>query len=202
MARNHLRGLACLLAVIIACLSTLPASAQQIDEELLDLLKTLPDDERAELLRAYGLPAAGEGAAPERDVSTPQVVLPREQLPSELEAAVAGERLLESDEGPVAPPLEALTGEALEIQRAFENFLAESQPLEVDRQLVQFGYELFAGAPTTFAPATDIPVSSDYIMGPGDEVHVQLYGKTSFSKDRCRSLSSGRSASLVSRSVR
>jgi len=161
----------------------LPATAQTLDENLLDLLKTLPDDERAELLKAYGLPLGGEGAAPERDVSTPQVVLPREQLPSELEAAVAGEHVLERDEGPVAPPLEALTGEALEIQRAFENFLAESQPLEVDRQLVQFGYELFAGAPTTFAPATDIPVSSDYIIGPGDEIHVQLYGKTSFSTD-------------------
>ncbi len=161
----------------------LPATAQQIDEELLDLLKTLPDDERAELLRAYGLPPGGVDAAPDRDVSTPQVVLPREQLPSETEAAVAGERVLESDEGPVAPPLERLTGEALEIQRAFENFLAESQPLEVDRQLVQFGYELFAGAPTTFAPATDIPVSSDYIIGPGDEIHIQLYGKTDFSRD-------------------
>jgi polysaccharide export outer membrane protein len=183
MARNRLRGLACLLAVIIACLSTLPASAQQIDEELLDLLKTLPDDERAELLEAYGLPPVGEGAAPDRDVSTPEVVLPREQLPSKFEAAVAEERALERDEGPAPPPLEVLTGEALEIQRAFENFVAESQPLEVDRQLVQFGYELFAGSPTTFAPATDIPVSSDYIIGPGDEIHVQLYGKTNFSKD-------------------
>jgi polysaccharide export outer membrane protein len=183
MARNRLRVLACLLAVVVACLSTSPAPAQQIDEELLDLLKTLPDDERAELLRAYGLPPGGGDAAPDRDVSTPQVVLPREQPPSETEAAIAGERVPAKDEGPVAPPLERLTGEALDIQRAFENFLAESQPLEVDRQLVQFGYELFTGAPTTFAPATDIPVSSDYIIGPGDEIHVQLYGKTSFSKD-------------------
>lgn len=183
MARHRLRVLACLLAVVVTCLPTSPAAAQQIDEELLDLLKTLPDDERAELLRAYGLPPGGGDAAPDRDVSTPQVVLPREQLPSEIEAAVAGERVPATDEGPVAPPLERLTGEALEIQRAFENFLAESQPLEVDGQLVQFGYELFAGAPTTFAPATDIPVSSDYIIGPGDEVHIQLYGKTSLSKD-------------------
>ena len=183
MVRNRLRVLACLLAIVVACLSTAPASAQQLDEELLDLLKTLPDDERAELLRAYGLPPGGEGAAPDRDVSTPQVVLPREQLPSGIEATAAGESVPDMDEGPVAPPLEPLAGEALEIQRAFENFLAESQPLEVDRQLEQFGYELFAGAPTTFAPATDIPVSSDYIIGPGDEVHVQLYGKTNFSKD-------------------
>ena len=46
-----------------------------------------------------------------------------------------------------------------------------SQPLQ------QFGYDLFAGVPTTFAPATDIPVPADYIIGPGDTVQIQLFGK-------------------------
>ena len=40
-----------------------------------------------------------------------------------------------------------------------------------------FGYDLFSGVPTTFAPATDIPISSDYIVGPGDNVLIQLFGK-------------------------
>lgn len=48
---------------------------------------------------------------------------------------------------------------------------------ESEPTLKPFGYELFAGNPTTFAPATDIPVPVDYIVGPGDEVLVQLYGK-------------------------
>lgn len=43
--------------------------------------------------------------------------------------------------------------------------------------LEQFGYSLFAGSPTTFAPATDIPVPANYIMGPGDTVLLQLYGQ-------------------------
>lgn len=43
--------------------------------------------------------------------------------------------------------------------------------------LKQYGYDLFAGAPTTFAPATDIPIPTDYVIGPGDTVKVQLYGK-------------------------
>jgi len=42
-----------------------------------------------------------------------------------------------------------------------------------------FGYDLFAGQPTTFAPITDIPVSSDYVLGPGDSLKVNLYGKES-----------------------
>lgn len=43
--------------------------------------------------------------------------------------------------------------------------------------LQQFGYELFAGSPTTFAPATNIPVPASYVMGPGDTVVIQLYGQ-------------------------
>lgn len=44
--------------------------------------------------------------------------------------------------------------------------------------LKPFGYDLFAGKPTTFAPATDIPVPSDYVVGPGDRLELQLVGNT------------------------
>lgn len=43
--------------------------------------------------------------------------------------------------------------------------------------LKPYGYDLFAGAPTTFAPATDIPVPAEYVVGPGDILQVQLFGK-------------------------
>ncbi|MEE8387802.1 MAG: SLBB domain-containing protein [Acidiferrobacterales bacterium] len=43
--------------------------------------------------------------------------------------------------------------------------------------LRQFGYDLFAGVPTTFAPATDIPIPANYVIGPGDTVIVQMFGK-------------------------
>jgi polysaccharide biosynthesis/export protein len=42
--------------------------------------------------------------------------------------------------------------------------------------LKPFGYDLFDRAPSTFAPMTNVPVPSDYIVGPGDELSVQLYG--------------------------
>ena len=42
--------------------------------------------------------------------------------------------------------------------------------------LKPFGYDLFAGMPSTFAPATDVPVPSDYVVGPGDIFEVQLFG--------------------------
>jgi polysaccharide export outer membrane protein len=44
--------------------------------------------------------------------------------------------------------------------------------------LKPFGYDLFAGVPTTFAPATDVPVPTEYVVGPGDAFRVQLIGTT------------------------
>ncbi len=54
---------------------------------------------------------------------------------------------------------------------------------KIDEPLTQFGYELFAGTPTTFAPATDIPVPANYVMGPGDTVVIQLYGQRNFTHE-------------------
>ncbi len=44
--------------------------------------------------------------------------------------------------------------------------------------LKPYGYDLFNEAPFTFAPVTDVPVPADYVVGPGDELNVQLYGST------------------------
>ncbi|MFL2704896.1 MAG: SLBB domain-containing protein [Gammaproteobacteria bacterium] len=41
-----------------------------------------------------------------------------------------------------------------------------------------YGYDLFANAPTTFAPATDIPIPSSYLIGPGDLLSVNIIGGT------------------------
>lgn len=41
-----------------------------------------------------------------------------------------------------------------------------------------FGYELFTAQEDTFAPATDIPVPTDFVVGVGDTIQVQLFGKT------------------------
>lgn len=41
----------------------------------------------------------------------------------------------------------------------------------------RYGYDMFEGAPSTFAPVSDVPVPSEYLMGPGDVVKVQIYGK-------------------------
>lgn len=83
-------------------------------------------------------------------------------------------------------PLAGLTVLQATQRLAIEPFLREFRirlillPLEpVDTDALKpFGYDLFAGVPTTFAPVTDVPVPSEYLIGPGDRFDVQLIGKT------------------------
>jgi len=45
-----------------------------------------------------------------------------------------------------------------------------------DESLKPFGYDLFEGSPSTFAPVSDIQVPTDYTVGVGDTLNIQLYG--------------------------
>ena len=53
--------------------------------------------------------------------------------------------------------------------------LLRLEPLD-DQSAKPFGYDLFEGVPSTFAPVKDIQVPIDYVVGPGDTFNVQLYG--------------------------
>ena len=48
-----------------------------------------------------------------------------------------------------------------------------------EEALKPFGYDLFEGVPSTFAPVSDIQVPMDYIVGPGDTMDIQLFGNES-----------------------
>ena len=50
-------------------------------------------------------------------------------------------------------------------------------------KLQAFGYDLFAGEPTSFESTARVPVSPSYILGPGDTVQVLFYGKLNESHD-------------------
>ena len=44
------------------------------------------------------------------------------------------------------------------------------------RMLPRFGLDFFRRAPSTFAPVTAVPVGPDYVIGPGDEIRISLWG--------------------------
>jgi protein involved in polysaccharide export with SLBB domain len=47
------------------------------------------------------------------------------------------------------------------------------------RLLPIFGSDLFWGSPSTFAPVEQVPVTPDYVLGPGDEVLIRVWGQVS-----------------------
>jgi polysaccharide export outer membrane protein len=86
--------------------------------------------------------------------------------------------------GPI--PLAGLTVEEatqrLSAESALVDFIVNVtrlplRPIGTDA-LKPFGYDLFSGVPSTFAPATDVPVPAEYVVGPGDTIEVQLIGNT------------------------
>jgi len=59
-----------------------------------------------------------------------------------------------------------------EIEKRAEEFSQD------DLQAIKpFGYELFAGSPSTFAPGNELPVPPDYGIGPGDVLEIELFGR-------------------------
>ena len=55
----------------------------------------------------------------------------------------------------------------------FQLFVEKS----LNRRLPLFGTSLFDQVPTTFAPADRVPVTADYVIGPGDELLIRAWGQ-------------------------
>jgi protein involved in polysaccharide export with SLBB domain len=104
--------------------------------------------------------------------------------PNQGETDISGQRAKDRAAGKqtsqaVAPP--ALT--------EFQQVIAAS----TGRVLPIFGADLFNSTPSTFAPVDNIPVTPDYVIGPGDELRLQIWGQVnqrgSFVVDRTGSIS-------------
>jgi polysaccharide export outer membrane protein len=58
-------------------------------------------------------------------------------------------------------------------QSEFQSFVATS----AGRVLPLYGYDLFSDVPDTFAPLDNVPVTPDYLIGPGDEIVIKGWGQ-------------------------
>src|SRR6266702_1971359 len=47
----------------------------------------------------------------------------------------------------------------------------------IGRDLPMFGANLFRNVPSTFAPVENVPVTADYVIGPGDEIQIRAWGQ-------------------------
>lgn len=138
-----------------AAAAAITPTAQQIEQ-----FKKLPVEQQRALAKQYGVDLdsvsaiGGNSAIPPPVVDAP-TISPRDVKPKDT--------ILEQSIGETT---KQVTLEEKKEERT------------VDQKLEQFGYELFAGSPSTFTPVTNVPVPSEYVVGPGDTVVVQLYGKT------------------------
>jgi protein involved in polysaccharide export with SLBB domain len=92
-------------------------------------------------------------------------------IPQQLVLTNAGANTGEQDG---AAQIEQLQGGAAQnLSNEFQVFLSRS----VGRVLPMYGYNLFNRPPSTFAPVNDIPVTQDYVIGPGDEIVLAGWGQ-------------------------
>ncbi len=143
-------------AGLLAVLLTSPALAQPaLTPAQIAQLQNISEEERQALLAQAG------GNTGERQEQLPEAV--NLTTAPAAQAATRAEQAIEQDAR----------------ERQGQDRIISDQELQTTTAtpLRQFGYELFAGAPTTFAPATNIPVPANYVMGPGDVVIIQLYGQ-------------------------
>jgi protein involved in polysaccharide export with SLBB domain len=59
--------------------------------------------------------------------------------------------------------------------RGLDSAVAPAAPST--RNLQQFGYSLFSSRVSTFAPVANVPVSDDYVVGPGDQLKMLMWGR-------------------------
>lgn len=73
----------------------------------------------------------------------------------------------------------------------YQRFFAPDQPTEFQRvafasvgqMLPIFGAKLFLQSPSTFAPVDQVPVTDSYVIGPGDQLLVRIWGQINFNAD-------------------
>ena len=136
-----------LYALFFALVSSTLQAAASTAQQL-ELLGQLSAEQQAQLLRSL---QKAPGVSQVTPLQRPEVVRPK----------AVGEDTVISD----LPRVE--TGQ-------MDNSQGQN---DANAVLEPFGYDLFAGAPTTFSPVTEIPIPLEYVIGPGDTVQIQLYGK-------------------------
>lgn len=118
-------------------------------------------------LQQMGAPAS-PGASPAPAPATASQIPSITNLPANVRDVAADKARAEGNRDPKAAPQLDSTQ-----RNEFQDFVFQS----LGRPLPMFGQNLFDGVPSTFAPVDRIPVTPDYVVGPGDEVVIRAWGQ-------------------------
>ncbi len=144
-------------SVGVICLVSGAVQAATPSPQMIEQFKTLPKAEQERLAKQYGLDPAmlsSGSQTSQEDFENQSIINPRE---------VEDEKAKELKEQQL-------------IVEEVTQFLKDQKDKDT-KKLQPYGYDLFEGEPMTFAPVSDIPVPGEYLVGPGDNIKVQLYGK-------------------------
>jgi protein involved in polysaccharide export with SLBB domain len=73
----------------------------------------------------------------------------------------------------------------------YQRFFAPDQPTDFQRMVYAsvgqmlpiYGAKLFLQSPSTFAPVDQVPVTSNYVVGPGDQLLIRVWGQMNFNAE-------------------
>lgn len=138
--------------LLLSLVLVLPVTtaAQSISQSQIEQFKSMPRAQQEALARQYGVDLDSIASSANQQSQRPQNVN-------------------------VVEPVDAISDE--ERERAWQEQQNNEEQDRKNGGLKPYGYDLFVGSPTTFAPVTEIPIPNDYTLGPGDVLRVQLWGK-------------------------
>ena len=146
-----------LIAVGIAFASSVWAQTDGFtpSSEQLEIFKKLPREQQRALAQKYGFDLASMNLGAETQETQDPIA------------------------EPYVLPRPNMANDFYPEERASQPDTPESQSEELN----SFGYDLFAGQPTTFAPVSKAPVPSNYLISLGDKLVLNTYGKESLEVD-------------------
>jgi polysaccharide export outer membrane protein len=145
---RYLLGALLIIAFTYANLSLKAIAANQISEQQLEQFKKLPPSQQEALAKSMGV-----------DLNS---------IKGQLSKGGSSEDKKNTETFPRGTQFDAEGNPISE---------EELEELEESDELKPFGYDVFANAPQTFAPMMDIAIPADYIIGPGDKISIQVFGK-------------------------
>ncbi len=182
--------------VVLLCAAAAPATAQEVPPEVRSELQRrgLTPDEARRQAEQLGIDLSNpmQAAQRARELGVPEATIQRL-----LRAVRQVEAPADTTTAVLKPVVDAVDTTAVseETNRARATELAQAKaaaeaavetPLEryaTTRRLPYFGYSLFENVPDAFQPSPVGPVDDGYIVGPGDELRLVVWGAAEFQYD-------------------
>jgi protein involved in polysaccharide export with SLBB domain len=132
---------------------------------------------RVQAQAAPAAPAADSTAMPSSTVAPqappsnqPSAIQPSSIQPDQQQSG--GNESGRRESSPVPAPATPLT-KPVQLATEFQQIVTSS----TGQTLPIYGANLFQDVPTTFSPVDNAPVTPDYVIGPGDELRIQIWGQ-------------------------